>query len=76
MKTRGLPYQALVAAMSALMAANAQTSMAEAYNVFGGLRSRGKGRQKTFPPSDGSRRTRRAALKRRNQMRHRAACRS
>jgi hypothetical protein len=76
MKTRGLPYQALMAAIGALMARHAHVTMAQAYNVFGGLRSRGKGRTPTFPPSDGSRRVRRAALKRRNQMRHRAACRS
>lgn len=75
MKTRGLPYQALVAAIGALMARDAQVTLAQAYNAFGGLRSRGKGRTPTFPPSDGSRRVKRAAAKRRNQLRHRAACR-
>ena len=75
MKTRGLPYQALMTAMAAFMSAHAGSTLAAAYSAFGGLRSRGKGRTPTFPPSDGSRRVKRAAAKLRNQRRHRVACR-
>lgn len=65
---------ALMAGMARLMSQGLTAQIA--FNQLGGYRSRGKGRQSTFPPSNGSARVRREARHRRNVLRHRAHCRS
>lgn len=65
---------AALAAMSSGGAAVASAERAVALDMLGGYTSRGHGGGFRYSGSDGSARVKRMARKKRNQKRHRAAC--